>query len=61
MTRPSKLRSAVTNNPFVLAGVDGRSATGRRFRDVIDSRPSSVCVSYGFAPRAASSNSMRSS
>ncbi len=36
MTRPSKLRSAVTNKPFVLAGVDGRSSTGRRFRDVVD-------------------------
>lgn len=34
-SRPSKLRSAITNDPFVLAGIDGRSAAGRRYRDII--------------------------
>src|SRR5208283_1389381 len=47
VTRPSKVRSAITNNLYLLAGVDGRSATGRRFRDIVE-----VLISeYGDADR----------
>jgi hypothetical protein len=34
--RPSHLRSRVTNRSKLLEGVDGRRATARRFRDLID-------------------------
>jgi hypothetical protein len=33
-TRPLTVRSAVTNDPLWLRGVDGRSAAARRYRDV---------------------------
>lgn len=33
-SRPSTLRSRVTNDPLLLRGVDGRSAAGRRYRDL---------------------------
>jgi hypothetical protein len=33
--RPRKVRSAVTNNPFFLPGVDMRSTRGRRYRDIV--------------------------
>jgi len=32
--RPIKVRSAVTNDPLFLRGVDGRSMVARRYRDV---------------------------
>ena len=32
--RPLTVRSAITNDPLKLRGVDGRSETARRFRDV---------------------------
>jgi hypothetical protein len=34
--RPRKLRSGATNDPRRLAGVDMRSAGGRRYRDLVD-------------------------
>lgn len=34
--RPSKLRSELTNNPYVLPGVDMRLPAGRRYRDIVD-------------------------
>lgn len=34
--RPRKLRSGLTNDPRRLAGVDMRSAGGRRYRDLVD-------------------------
>src|SRR5271166_1928259 len=34
--RPKKLRSGLTNDPRRLAGVDMRSAGGRRYRDLVD-------------------------
>ena len=34
--RPKKLRSGATNDPRRLAGVDMRSAGGRRYRDLVD-------------------------
>jgi hypothetical protein len=43
-SRPSRLRSAVTNNPFALSGVDGRSRTGRRYRDIVDG----IIAEHGF-------------
>jgi hypothetical protein len=33
--RPATIRSAVSNGTRLLAGVDGRSSTARRFRDLI--------------------------
>jgi hypothetical protein len=33
-TRPLTVRSAVTNDPLMLRGVDGRSVVARRYRDV---------------------------
>ena len=33
-TRPLTVRSAVTNDPLRLRGVDGRSVVARRYRDV---------------------------
>jgi hypothetical protein len=33
--RPSKLLSAIANDPRRLAGISGRSETGRRFRDLL--------------------------
>lgn len=33
--RPATVRSAVSNGTKVLAGVDGRSSTARRFRDLV--------------------------
>lgn len=44
-SRPRTLRSAITNNPFVLAGIDGRSAAGRRYRDIIEG----ILAEYGSA------------
>jgi hypothetical protein len=35
--RPSRVRSALSNDPLRLAGIDGRSARGRRFRDLMRS------------------------
>lgn len=32
--RPRTLRSAITNDPLALRGIDGRSADARRYRDV---------------------------
>src|SRR6478735_4783158 len=32
---PSRARSAVTNHTGLLPGLDGRSATARRFRDLV--------------------------
>jgi hypothetical protein len=32
--RPSKIKAAVTNDPLMLRGVDGRSVVARRYRDV---------------------------
>jgi hypothetical protein len=34
VARPSKLKAAVTNDPLMLRGVDGRSMIARRYRDV---------------------------
>jgi hypothetical protein len=34
VARPTKVRSAVTNDPLFLRGVDGRSMVARRYRDV---------------------------
>ena len=34
--RPPRQRSAVTNSPYHIAGVDKRSAAGRRYRDIVD-------------------------
>ena len=34
VARPIKVRSAVTNDPLMLRGVDGRSMVARRYRDV---------------------------
>ena len=34
---PSRTRSAVTNHKDLLPGLDGRSATARRFRDLVNS------------------------
>jgi predicted ATPase with chaperone activity len=33
--RPSRIRSAITNSPFKLRGIDGRSAESRRWRDLV--------------------------
>jgi hypothetical protein len=33
---PSHTRSAVTNHKDLLPGLDGRSATARRFRDLVN-------------------------
>ncbi|MFZ0602436.1 MAG: hypothetical protein WAN05_13975 [Roseiarcus sp.] len=33
-SRPLTVRSAVTNDPLMLRGVDGRSVVARRYRDV---------------------------
>ena len=33
---PSRARSAVTNHTGLLPGLDGRSATARRFRDLVN-------------------------
>ena len=33
---PSRARSAVTNHKDMLPGLDGRSATARRFRDLVN-------------------------
>ena len=33
-SRPARVRSASSNNPLRLRGVDGRSADNRRFRDL---------------------------
>jgi hypothetical protein len=33
--RPSRTRSAISNDILKLPGVDGRSASGRRFRDLV--------------------------
>src|SRR5262249_37214488 len=33
---PSRSRSAVTNHKDLLPGLDGRSATARRFRDLVN-------------------------
>ena len=33
---PSRARSAVTNHAGLLPGLDGRSATARRFRDLVN-------------------------
>ena len=33
---PSRTRSAVTNHKHLLPGLDGRSATARRFRDLVN-------------------------
>src|SRR5258707_5564524 len=33
---PSRARSAVTNHKDLLPGLDGRSATARRFRDLVN-------------------------
>ena len=33
-TRPLNIRSALTNDPLLLRGVDGRSIVARRYRDV---------------------------
>ena len=33
---PSRARSAVTNHADLLPGLDGRSATARRFRDLVN-------------------------
>lgn len=35
VARPARIRSAVSNGTRLLAGVDGRSATARRFRDLV--------------------------
>jgi hypothetical protein len=35
-SRPRKLRSGLTNNPYKLDGVDMRSPRGRRYRDIVD-------------------------
>ena len=35
-SRPKKLRSGLTNNPYRLDGVDMRSPRGRRYRDIVD-------------------------
>ena len=32
--RPPTIRSAITNDPLMLRGVDGRSVIARRYRDV---------------------------
>ena len=34
-SRPPRSCAALTNNPLFLAGVDGRSSAGRRYRDII--------------------------
>src|ERR1700734_1602054 len=34
VARPRTIRSAVTNDPLLLRGVDGRSMVARRYRDV---------------------------
>jgi hypothetical protein len=34
VARPSKVKAAVTNDPLMLRGVDGRSVIARRYRDV---------------------------
>jgi hypothetical protein len=34
VVRPLTVRSAVTNDPLLLRGVDGRSVVARRYRDV---------------------------
>lgn len=34
VVRPLTIRSAVTNDPLLLRGVDGRSMVARRYRDV---------------------------
>jgi hypothetical protein len=41
--RPSRQRSALTNSPYLLPGIDGRSAAGRRFRDLV----SGVIAEFG--------------
>jgi hypothetical protein len=33
-SRPLTVRSALTNDPLLLRGVDGRSTIARRYRDV---------------------------
>jgi hypothetical protein len=35
--RPSRIRSAFTNDPLKIRGVDGRSEVARRYRDVVRS------------------------
>jgi hypothetical protein len=35
--RPSRVRSILSNDPLRLVGIDGRSARGRRFRDLMRS------------------------
>src|SRR5271166_3326740 len=35
VSRPATVRSAISNGSRLLAGVDGRSAPARRFRDLI--------------------------
>jgi hypothetical protein len=40
--RPSRIRSAITNSPFKLRGIDGRSAESRRFRDLVHAYASDV-------------------
>jgi hypothetical protein len=34
VARPSKLKAAMTNDPLMLRGVDGRSVIARRYRDL---------------------------
>jgi hypothetical protein len=36
VARPSKARSALSNNPRRLSGIDMRSRRGRRFKDIVD-------------------------
>jgi len=36
-SRPSTTRSRITNGSRLLRGIDGRSASARRFRDLVDS------------------------
>jgi hypothetical protein len=36
VARPKKLRSAMTNDPFRLPGIDMRTGRGRRWRDIVD-------------------------
>jgi hypothetical protein len=36
VSRPSKTRSALSNNPRRLSGIDMRSSRGRRFKDIVN-------------------------
>jgi hypothetical protein len=36
VARPKKLRSAMTNDPYRLPGIDMRTRRGRRWRDIVD-------------------------